>query len=90
MITLDSLALLFYFVENAQKIKSDVTLLVCVSSLLLALLYLLFLKNIGLLFNTLLSLASSVMLSFILLSFIWSDISLFCPCFWKCHQYRSH
>lgn len=67
----------FYFVENAQKIKSDVTLLVCVSSLLLALLYLLFLKNIGLLFNTLLSLASSVMLSFILLSFIWSDISLF-------------
>ncbi|AFL69520.1 hypothetical protein [Sulfurospirillum barnesii] len=67
----------FYFVENAKNIKDDVSLLVCISTFLLLLLYLVYIRNIFLLINTALSLASSVMLAFLVLSCVWSEISLF-------------
>lgn len=67
----------FYFVENAQKIQDDVTFLILLSTVLLLVLYGFMIKNISLLINTLASLASSALLSFLLVGMVWSEISVF-------------
>ena len=67
----------FYFVENAKKIREDVNFLIAVSTFLLLALYIVMIKNVALLFNTLATLLSSIMLSFLVLSLFWSEISLF-------------
>lgn len=67
----------FYFVENAKKIKSDVNFLVILSSILLLGLYVLMIKNVALLVNTIATLLSSMMVSFLVLSLLWNEISVF-------------
>jgi len=67
----------FYFVENAQKIQSDVTFLIVLSTVLLLVLYVFIIKNIYLLINTIASLATSALLSYLLVGMIWSEVSVF-------------
>ena len=67
----------FYFVENAQKIQDDVTFLIVLSTILLLVLYIFIIKNIYLLINTIATLATSALLSFLLIGMIWSEVSVF-------------
>jgi hypothetical protein len=68
---------LFYFVENAAKIKSEVNYLVMAGMLILIVLYFLILKNALLLTNTILTLLSSSMLALIAVTLIWDEVSVF-------------
>lgn len=72
---------IFYFVENSQKIKSDVNLLVFISISILLILYLVILKNIKLLVNTLFTLGSSMLISLMVLSVLFDEISVFVMAF---------
>lgn len=67
----------FYFVENSQKIQDDVTFLIVLSTILLLVLYIFIIKNIYLLINTIATLATSALLSFLLIGMIWSEVSVF-------------
>lgn len=67
----------FYFVENAQKIQDDVTFLIVLSTVLLLVLYIFIIKNIYLLINTIATLATSALLSFLLIGMIWNEVSVF-------------
>ena len=67
----------FYFVENAQKIQDDVTFLIVLSTILLLVLYIFIIKNLYLLINTIATLATSALLSFLLIGMIWSEVSVF-------------
>lgn len=67
----------FYFVENAQKIQEDVTFLIVLSTILLLVLYIFIIKNIYLLINTIATLATSALLSFLIIGMIWSEVSVF-------------
>ncbi len=67
----------FYFVENSQKIQDDVTFLIVLSTILLLVLYIFIIKNIYLLMNTIATLATSALLSFLLIGMIWSEVSVF-------------
>jgi predicted exporter len=67
---------LFYFVENAHKIQTDVTVLVLFSTSLLILLYAFMLKNLSLLLNTVLSLLTSTLLALMLTNLIFKELSL--------------
>lgn len=67
----------FYFVENSQKIQDDVTFLIVISTILLLVLYIFIIKNIYLLINTIATLATSALLSFLLIGMIWSEVSVF-------------
>jgi len=67
----------YYFVENSRYIKNDSSHIIVGAGILLLLLYVGFLRNINLLFNTLLTLASSALLATIILTFIYDEISLF-------------
>lgn len=68
---------IYYFVENSRYIKNDVNKIVLFASLLLIFLYFFILRNISLLSNTLLTLSSSSLLATIILTFFYSEISLF-------------
>ncbi len=68
---------IFYFVENQREIKSDVNAIILLSSIILIFLYLIILKNIKLLFNTLLTLSSSILFALLLSSFIFKELSIF-------------
>ena len=67
----------FYFVENSQAIKAEVNILVFVAISILLLLYVVILKNISLLFNTLLTLLNAALLSLLIVTFVWDGVSLF-------------
>lgn len=67
----------FYFVENSQKIQNDVNFLIALSTLLLLILYVFIIRNIYLLINTIVTLATSTLLSFLLIGMIWSEVSVF-------------
>ncbi|MBV5279349.1 MAG: hypothetical protein J0647_10060 [Campylobacteraceae bacterium] len=67
----------FYFVENANKIQDDVNFLIFLSTILLLILYIFIIKNISLLINTIFTLITSALLSFLLTSFIWNEVSIF-------------
>lgn len=67
----------FYFVENSQKIKNDVSFLVVLSTIVLLLLYFFIIKNMALLFNTIATLITSTLLAFMLTSLFWGEISVF-------------
>lgn len=67
----------FYFVENAKKIQDDVTFLIVLSTILLLVLYIFIIKNIYLLINTIATLATSALLSFLLIGMMWSEVSVF-------------
>lgn len=68
---------IFYFVENSRIIKSDVNKIVIISTFLLLVLYIIILRNIKLLFNTLNTLLSSILLSLFSISLIFDSISIF-------------
>lgn len=67
----------FYFVENAKVIKSEVNVLISFGVLLLTLLYAIFLKNIRLFLHTFLVLCTSSMLAQLVVTSMWSEISIF-------------
>jgi len=68
---------IFYFVENAKKIQEDVTFLILLSTALLLVLYIFIIKNIYLLINTIATLATSALLSYVLIGMLWSEVSVF-------------
>ena len=68
---------IFYYVENSAKIKSDVNLLVFASIIILSILYIKLLKNVNLLLNTVATLLTSMIVSFLLLGVFFDDISVF-------------
>lgn len=68
---------IFYYVENSSKIRNDVNILVFASVIILSILYIKILKNINLLLNTVATLLTSMMISFLLLGVLFNDISVF-------------
>ena len=68
---------IFYFVENSKIIKNDVNKIIVLSSLVLIILYILILRNIKLLLNTLLSIANSILLSLFICTLLFENISVF-------------
>ena len=67
----------FYFVENSKMIQNDVNFLIFLSTILLLGLYIFIIKNIYLLINTILTLVSSALFSFLLTGLIWDEVSIF-------------
>lgn len=72
---------IFYFVENSRMIKKDVDNITIIATLFLFLLYIIILRNIKLLTNTLITLASSILLSLLICSFIFDELSIFIMAF---------
>lgn len=68
---------IFYFVENSRIMKNDINKIILASTIILLLLYLIILRNIKLLVNTLITLASSITLSLIITSILFDEISIF-------------
>lgn len=68
---------IFYYVENAHAIKSDVNKIILFASLLLLVLYVVLLKNIRLLLNTLTTLASSAIIAIVVVCSLFEDVSVF-------------
>jgi len=68
---------IFYFVENSRMIKEDVNKIIFFSTLVLLALYILILRNLKLLLNTLMTLTSSILLALLLTSFIFDTLSIF-------------
>lgn len=71
----------FYFVENSKAIKSQVNLLVFIAIGILLLLYIVILKNIPLLINAVLTFLSASMVSLMIVTFFWSEVSIFVTVF---------
>lgn len=72
---------IFYFVENSQKIKNDVNMLIFASLGVLLLLYIGLLKNIKLLINTIMTLGTSMLASLMILAVFVNEISVFVMAF---------
>lgn len=68
---------IFYFVENSRIIKEDVNDIIIFSTAILLLLYLVILRNLKLLVNTLITLTSSIFLALFICSFIFDKLSIF-------------
>ncbi|WP_309498412.1 hypothetical protein [Sulfurovum sp.] len=68
---------LFYYVENSQAITSDVNNIMLIALGVLLLLYLLILRNVSLLFNTLMTLATSAIVATIVLTRFYDEVSIF-------------
>ncbi len=68
---------IFYFVENSQAIKADVNKIIIFAFLILLTLYIFILRNIPLLLNTLTTLATSAIISILIVTTIFSEISIF-------------
>lgn len=68
---------IFYFVENSRIIKEDVNKIILFSTIVLLLLYLIILRNIKLLLNTLITLSSSILLALLITSLLFDKISIF-------------
>ena len=68
---------IYYFVENSRYIKDDVNKIVLLAFFILIFLYLFILRNITLLINTLLTLGSASILATIILTSIYSELSVF-------------
>ncbi|WP_428026891.1 hypothetical protein [Arcobacter sp.] len=68
---------IFYFVENSRIIKDDVNNIIFFSTIILLLLYLVILKNLKLLINTLITLISSILLALFISSFLFDKLSIF-------------
>lgn len=64
----------FYTVENSQKIKEDISLIIAFSTLLLFIIYLLFLRNVQLLIHTITTLLSSMIFALLVSLAIYDDI----------------
>ena len=68
---------LFYYVESQNKIKSDTNTIIFIAIFILVILYLVILKNIKLLFHTLLTLGSSILFALIGTVWIFGELSIF-------------
>lgn len=68
---------LFYYVESQNKIKSDTNSIFFIAIFILVILYLFMLKNIKLLFNTLVTLSSSILFALIINVWIFRELSIF-------------
>ncbi|XPV52875.1 MAG: hypothetical protein ACNI3H_11215 [Halarcobacter ebronensis] len=68
---------IFYFVENSQAIKADVNKIIIFAFLILLTLYIFILRNIPLLLNTLTTLATSAIISILVVTTIFSEVSIF-------------
>ena len=68
---------IFYFVENSRIIKNDVNKIIVISTFILLLLYLVILKNVKLLINTIITLVSSIFLSLLICSIFFDKLSIF-------------
>jgi len=68
---------IFYFVENSRIIKEDVNNIIIFSTIVLLLLYIVILKDLKLLINTLITLSSSILISLFICSFIFDKLSIF-------------
>ncbi len=68
---------IFYFVENSQAIKQDVDKIILFALSLLLILYLFILRNINLLTNVFISLASSALIATCILGTLFEHISIF-------------
>ncbi|WP_417326413.1 hypothetical protein [Halarcobacter sp.] len=68
---------IFYFVENSQAIKDDVNKIIIFAFLILLTLYIFILRNIPLLLNTLTTLATSAIISILVVTSIFSEVSIF-------------
>ncbi|MDR1614990.1 MAG: hypothetical protein LBS26_05430 [Campylobacteraceae bacterium] len=67
----------FYHVENAKTFSLQVKIILSLSAVILALLYLYWLRKPALLISVILTLLSAAAFSQIVASFIWSEISLY-------------
>lgn len=72
---------IFYFVENSRAIKNDVNKISIIATLFLVALYIVILRNIKLLINTLMTLVSSVLLALWICSFLFDELSIFIMAF---------
>ncbi len=68
---------IFYFVENSRIIKNDVNKIIVISTFILLLLYLVILKNVKLLINTIITLVASIFLSLLICSIFFDKLSIF-------------
>jgi predicted exporter len=68
---------IFYFVENSRTIKKDINKIIILSTIFLFLLYLIILRNIKLLFNSVNTIASSILFALFITSLIFESISIF-------------
>ena len=64
----------FYTVENSRYIKQDVTLLIVVSTVLLLIVYFIMLRNLALLFHTIVALSSSMIFALLVSTLVFSQI----------------
>ena len=67
----------FYYVENSNAIRSDVTKIIWIAMGILLLLYVFILRDIPLLLNTVMTLGTSAMLSIILITQLYGEVSIF-------------
>jgi predicted exporter len=67
----------FYYVENSHAIRSDVNKIIYLAMGILLLLYLYLLRDLRLLLNTLATLGTSAVLSTILLTQLYGEVSIF-------------
>jgi predicted exporter len=67
----------FYYVENAKAIRSDVNSILIIALVLLLTLYLVMLRDMKVLIYTVVTLASSALFSTIILTFLYDEISIF-------------
>ena len=74
---LQTFSVIYYYVENANKIKTDTNKIIYLALGILSLLYLLILRDIKLLFHTFTSLASSLLFALLISSLIFDELSIF-------------
>ncbi len=67
----------FYYVENSQAIRSDVNKIILIATMILLLLYLLLLRDVSLLLNTLGTLGTSAMMATIVITQLYDEVSIF-------------
>ncbi|MCJ8328172.1 MAG: hypothetical protein MJK08_13850 [Campylobacterales bacterium] len=68
---------IFYYVQNSQIIKNDANKIIILASIFLIFLYIILLRDIKLLINTIITLASSILLSILFCTWYFSQISIF-------------
>lgn len=68
---------IFYYVENSNAIRSDVNHIIMYAGMVLLLLYLFILRDFSLLFNTLSTLGTSAIVATILITQLYSEVSIF-------------
>ena len=74
---IEAFSTLFYFVENQEKIKSDVNSIITLALSVLFILYIVILRNFKLLVHTVTTLSSSILFALMISAFIFNELSIF-------------